>query len=338
MKLFIQLILLTILYQHNVLARPGNKIPVNPTLISTADFYQKYTAIGQAKLSNSKDYFAQIAGKVDFVLADQGAALAKNEILITIDRDIAEKSKIQTEANLYLAQSNYDRDLILLKKKIISEEGVNKSKAALEQARSDYTKALNTYNDMVIKAPEAGYVGVVKASVGDEVKVGDYLFSFTTKSDFYVFVELPEMMHGKILTSDNVSLKNERGVSVEGRVLAISDYVSNNGTITAKLEFPYNEELLHGSFVEVQIIFNKHKALALPEKAVLKNNQGDFIYLITPEHKVKQIFVKLGVRTGDMIESLSEELKEGDMIVVDGLTKVHDGAEVVVNEASKKKE
>jgi hypothetical protein len=38
-----------------------------------------------------------------------------------------------------------------------------------------------------------------------------------------------------------------------------------------------------------------------------------------------------------MIESLSEELKEGDMIVVDGLTKVHDGAEVVVSEKVEKK-
>ena len=70
---------------------------------------------------------------------------------------------------------------------------------------------------------------------------------------------------------------------------------------------------------------------------MLKNNQGDFVYLITPERKVKQVFVKLGVRTGDIIELLSEELKDGDMIVVDGLTKVYDGAEVVVNAAEEKK-
>ena len=69
----------------------------------------------------------------------------------------------------------------------------------------------------------------------------------------------------------------------------------------------------------------------LPEKAVLKNNQGDFVYAITPENKVKQIFVTLGVRANNMIELLSNELKEGDLIVLDGLTKVYDGAEVVIN-------
>jgi hypothetical protein len=33
----------------------------------------------------------------------------------------------------------------------------------------------------------------------------------------------------------------------------------------------------------------------------------------------------------NMIELLSNELKEGDLIVLDGLTKVHDGAEVMFN-------
>jgi multidrug efflux pump subunit AcrA (membrane-fusion protein) len=64
---------------------------------------------------------------------------------------------------------------------------------------------------------------------------------------------------------------------------------------------------------------------------VLKNNRGDFVYAVTPENKVKQVFVTLGVRTNNMIELLSNELKEGDLIVLDGLTKVHDGAEVMFN-------
>jgi RND family efflux transporter MFP subunit len=332
MKTFLKLALLLIVsWQHNAFAS-APAIQVNPSRLAFAGFYEKYIAIGQSKLSNSKDYFARVAGKVDYISDVQGSELAKNDILITIDRDIAEKLKAEAEANLYLAQSNYDRDLSLLKKKIISEEGINKSKLSLEQAKNEYTKALNTYDDMVIKAPEGGYVGVVKANIGDEVKIGDYLFSLIAKSDFYVFVELPQIMHGKVSTNDVVTVKNQHNKVTYGKILAISDYVSNNGTITAKLEFPYSNDLLHGAFVEAEIVFNRHKALALPEKAVLKNNQGDFIYVITPENKAKQVYVKLGIRTNDMIELLSTELKEGDMIVVDGLTKVYDGAAVIVQE------
>jgi len=63
---------------------------------------------------------------------------------------------------------------------------------------------------------------------------------------------------------------------------------------------------------------------------VLKNNQGDFIYVITPENKTKKTFVTLGIRTNNMIELLSDDLKEGDLIVLDGLTKVYDGSEIII--------
>ncbi len=331
MKNFVKLIFLILLYQQQAFANNVDKIIITPEKLSIAEFYEKHTAIGQAKLANSKDYFAKVKGKVNFISSIQGSKVSKDDIIIAIDREIAETSKSQAEASLHMAESNYNRDLSLLKKKIISEEIINKSKTSLETARNDYTKAISTYKDMVIKAMEDGYIGVIKTNVADEIKEGDYLFSITTKSNFYIFVELPQILHGRIVTSDTVNAHGENGEIIPGKILALSNYVSANGTINTKLEFPYNDYLLHGAFVETDIIFNKHKALGLPEKAVLKNNQGDFVYVITPENKVKQIFVTLGVRANNMIELLSNELKEGDLIVLDGLTKVYDGAEVVIN-------
>lgn len=329
---FVWLLLVPLGISQSAFANWQMKALVVPHKLSSEGFYEKYTAIGECKFANSKDYFARVNGKVEFVSGTQGDKVSKGQIVIAIDKEIAEKLKSQAEADLYLAESNYSRDLLLLKKKVISEEGLNQSKAALEKAKNDHAKALNTYNDMVIKAVDDGYIGVVKADVSDEVQVGDYLFSLTTNSIFYIFVELPETMRKKVLTSDEVQVRTKEGKVIPGKILAVSDYLSNNGTITAKLEFPYTEELLHGSFVEVEVTFNKHKALALPEKAVLKNNQGNFVYAITSENKVKQVFVTLGVRTNSVIELLSNELKEGDSIVIDGLTKIYDGAEVEIKE------
>jgi RND family efflux transporter MFP subunit len=308
-----------------------HKVNVIPKKLTTAEFYEKYTAIGQAKLANSKDYFAKVKGKVDFISSIQGNKIAKGDIVIIIDKEIAEKLKSEAEANLYLAESTYNRNLSFLKKNIISIEEINKSKASLEQARNEYTKALNTYDNMVIKAIEDGYIGVIRANIGDEVKEGNYLFSLITKSNFYTFIELPEVLCGRILTSDTVSAHGKNDKIIPGKILAISNYLSNQGTVTTKLEFPYSNNLIHGAFIETNIIFNRHQALALPEKAVLKNNQGNFVYVITAENKVKRVFVILGIRTNNMIELLSGELKEGDMIVFDGLTKVNDGTEVIIN-------
>lgn len=330
MQKLLILFLSTFLYHQDAFANFQNKIAVIPEKLTMSEFYEKHTVVGQVKLTNSKDYFAKIKGRVDFISASQGTKISKGDVVMILDKEIAETSKSQAEANLHLMQSNYDRDLSLFKKKIISEEVANKSKSNLEQAKNEYAKVLTTYQNMVIKAMDDGYIGVIKANIADDVKEGDYLFSILTKSDFHIFVELPQILRGRILDSDVVYAHAEQGKLLTGKILAISDYLSNNGTITAKFEFPYSDYFLHGSFVETDIIFNKHKALALPEKAILKNNQGNFVYAITPENKVKQLFVTLGVRTNDMIELLSDELKEGSLIVLDGLTKVYDGAEVII--------
>lgn len=331
MKSLLKLFIILILADQSALAAGQVAVLVNPSKVTFAEFYEKYTAVGQFKHINSKDYFAKVSGKVDFVSGVQGSSLSKDNVLVTIDKEIADQLKAQAEANLYLAESNYNRDLSLLKKKFISEEVVNTSKAGLEKARNEYTKALNTYEDMIIRAPYDAYLGVIKVNVGDEVKANDYLFSLISKSDFHTFIELPQNLHGKVRITDEVNaIIGSSDEKLAGKILAISDYASTTGTITAKLQFPYSSKLLHGSFVSAEIVFNRHKALALPEKAVLKNNQGNFVYAITPENKAKQVFVKLGVRTGNMIELISKELKEGDMIVVDGLTKIYDGADVTI--------
>ncbi len=330
MKNFITLLCLVFLFEQKTFAQNISKIIITPAKLSIAEFHEKHTAIGQVKLVNSKDYFAKTKGTVDFIFDKQGGEISKDTIVLTIDREIAETMKSQAEANLYMAEYNYNRDLALFEKNIIKEEGVNKSKTTLEQARNDYKKVISTYKDMVIKSTDNASIGVIKANIGDVVKEGDYLFSITTKSDFYIFVELPEILNGKILNSDIVQAYGENGKPIQGKIVAISNYVSDNGTITAKLIFPYNDYLLHGSFVETDIIFNKHKALGVPEKAVLKNNQGDFIYVITPENKAKKTFVTLGIRTNNMIELLSDDVKEGDLIVLDGLTKIYDGSEIII--------
>ncbi len=331
MKCFFRLLILYLIALFSLPVCAKNPVLVKVFEITEFEFHEKYIAIGELEKIGSKAYFAKVNGVVDYVVQKQNAEILRDEILISIDSEIAEQSKLKAEANLALAKSNYTRDLSLFKKKIISEEVVNASKAALESTKNDYITTLDRYSDMIIKSPYNAYVGVIRAKIGDEIQVGDYLFSLITDSDFYSFIEVPQNMRGRILTTDIVNTYVD-GKTIKGKILAISDYVSSSGTITAKLQFPGNNLLTHGTFIENEIIFNKHKNLGIPEKAVLKNNMGDFIYVITPDNKAKQIFVKLGVRTNNMIELATDGLNMGDKVVIEGLTKIYDGADVIIND------
>jgi membrane fusion protein (multidrug efflux system) len=315
---------LTFFALSSAIAQPGHAILVKPEKIGHFEFYNKFTAISRCGFETSRDYYAKVAGTVDKVSVIQGAYVTEGSEMIVIDQDLAEATRLQGEAEFKFAEATYNKDASLLNKKIISKEALSKSKVALEQARIELVKSINTYEDMVIKAPFNGYVGVIKANPGDEIKVGDYLFSFIANGDKILFLELPENLLGKIDENTIINVKDTDNKDVTGKILASTDYVSNTGTVTVKAIFPKETKLVHGSFISADLIYGKHKGLAIPEKAILKNDQGNFVYKITEGNLVKQVYITPGVRTGEMIELLSGDIAENDMVVIDGLTKVQD--------------
>jgi RND family efflux transporter MFP subunit len=310
---------------------PG-AVSVITTAVKTHDFYEKFTAIGQSKSENSKTYYSKVDGTIDSISIIQGKDVLKDDVLLTIDSAIANATISKAKAAFESAKSIHERDLSLLEKKIISKEVSDKSKVTLEIARADLVTAMNTYDNMILKAPFDGYVGVVHARTGDDVKDGDYLFSLIAKGNKTIFIELPEILFGKIDNDSDVFAYDINNQKAQGSVLAVSNYLNDNGTITAKLAFSPETKIMHGSYVETEITFNKHSGLALPERTVLKNNNGNFVYMISDDNIVKQVYIKTATRTGDMIEVIADELKEGDMVILSGLTKVYDGAKVAIIE------
>lgn len=332
-----KIILIAILFSAKITnAEILESVGVVPAKIISYNFQDQFTAVGQCKLENSKTYHAKVDGTINSISIIQGKNVSKGDVLITIDSAIAKAQKSKAEASFESAKSIHERDLSLLAKKIISKEVSDKSKVALEIARADLANANNTYNNMIITAPFDGYVGVVHARTGEDVKIGDYLFSLIANGNKTIFVELPETLFGKIDKNSEIFALDIDNNRASGSVLAVSNYLNDNGTITAKLAFPYETRIMHGSYVETQIIFNKHRALALPEKTILKNNKGNFVYTISEENKIKQIYVETGTRTDNMIEIASEDLKEGDLVVLEGLTKVYEGVQVeIIKEENK---
>lgn len=294
--------------------------------IQTAEFYEIFNIVGQCQNDNSRDYYANAAGIVEKVSMQQGQVVQKGDILLVIEKDIAKTTKAKAEALLNTKQEEYNRKETLFAKKFISTQEYKKVKSELEEAKFNYSMALKTYNDMIITAPFSGKIGVIKPMVGDEVKIGDYLFSITgADKSQSILIELPESLSGKVSDGTKAVVNNK----IHSEVSAISHYLSNSGTITAKIALPSNTNILHNSYVDVVLIINPHKNLAIPEKCIQRNNQGNFIYKID-SNTAKQIYVKTGIRTNGLIEIISNDINEGDLVVIEGMTKINDGSKVKI--------
>lgn len=97
---------------------------------------------------------------------------------------------------------------------------------------------------------------------------------------------------------------------------------------------PVERTLVDGAFVTVLVEGAQPvTALGIPRRAVLSDQQGDYVFLVGSGNKVEQRRVQLGQST-PTTAVIAGGLKEGDMVVADGIQRVRPGVEVSPGPAS----
>ncbi|WP_375358434.1 efflux RND transporter periplasmic adaptor subunit [Candidatus Tisiphia endosymbiont of Neophilaenus lineatus] len=312
------------------IAEEQESIGVKATKVQMADLYNVFSVIGQCKSGMSRDYYANVSGRLDLVSTSQGGKIHQGDVLLIIDQDLAVSIKSQAEVSLRKTMASYNRDKELFAKKYISSDVLEKSNSELEEARLAFAKAMNSYNDMVLIAPFDGYIGIIKSKIGDKIKQGNYLFSIIAQNSTTnnILMELPEGLYNQVSESTNLVITDNKGGLINGKIAEISQYVSDNGTISAKVIIDSNSNIVHGSYVNIDLILNKHRNLAVPNQLVQSNNKGEYFVYKVNDNKVQQLYVKLGTSLNGLTEIISSEIKEGDMVVLEGITKIYDGSVV----------
>lgn len=307
-------------------------IPVKIEMLKEHNFYESTRLFGKCEIDGSVSYISGVSGTLDYISAKQGYSINQGDVILTIDSKLAEAIKSEANAALALAEYAHSTNIKLYEENRLSKEKFINSELAFEQAKLNYYKSIRKYNDMVIKASHSGILGLVKKKVREQIREGDVLFEIVCDGEKSLLIELPEFF----LTSDIVkqsieaSTTNSKNEKIVGKISAIANYVSNHGTVDMRVFFPKEMSISHGTFVEVQIVYNKHSALGISEKTILKNNTGHFIYIVDENNRAKQVYITLGTRTGEIIEIIGKVLKTNMLIISEGLTKINDGDEIKI--------
>src|SRR5690606_23087403 len=103
----------------------------------------------------------------------------------------------------------------------------------------------------------------------------------------------------------------------------------NTGTITVRISFPNpNGTLIPGMTCNVTVLNKSSEPqLVIPHKSVLEQLGKYSVYVVGDSSKVNQQIVEVGPQVGQMIV-IKEGLKEGDVIVSEGIMKLRPGAVV----------
>lgn len=118
----------------------------------------------------------------------------------------------------------------------------------------------------------------------------------------------------------------------KGRVFRIYPTISSDTrTFPVEVEVANPGEILKpGMFARVSLDLGETEALVLPAVAVIKQEGTNdrYVFKVNPDNTASRIRVTLGDRFDDKLEVISDEIREGDEIIIAGQEKLLDGSRI----------
>lgn len=126
----------------------------------------------------------------------------------------------------------------------------------------------------------------------------------------------------------------EPTVSATTDTILLRAEIANPARSQTNADQPVERQLVDGAFVTVLVEgVQPVMALGIPRKAVLSDQQGDYVYVVGATNKVEQRRIQLGQST-PTTAVIAGGLKDGEMVVTDGIQRVRPGIEVSPGPAS----
>ena len=168
-----------------------------------------------------------------------------------------------------------------------------------------------------ILAAESGVVTQINAREGDNVTPAATLFALTDVNRVWVTATLYPDQADQVQAGDEVTITSPDKQAIKTRLAFLSP-VADSNKVSARMEIDNSElHLRPGSFVDVSIHAQSHKALVVPSSAVLRTGEGNVVMLHRGEGHFLPVYVDTGIETDDLIE-ITDGLQPGAEVAVNG--------------------
>ncbi len=335
-------------------------IEVGVISVSTASATVMSDLPGRTSAYRKAEVRPQVSGIIQKRLFTEGSEVKAGTQLYQIDPAAYETALASAEADLSRAQANFtsakarhNRVQSLGASKVISQQDLEDSVAALAQAQSgvEIAKAATDSARINLKytkvlAPITGVIGKSSVTEGALVSAGQTQILATIQQLDPIYVDVSQsademlklrrqIMSGKVSSPGearvNLVLNDGSKYPQEGRLQFAEVGVSEStGTVVLRALFPNPDKLLlPGMFVRTQLQEGVHaNAILVPQQGVTRDRSGNATALVvTKDNKVEVRSIKASRTVGDKW-LVDEGLVVGEKVIVEGLQKVKPGAVV----------
>lgn len=307
----------------------------------------KVLTLAKSRISRTIDYTATILpfeevnmapstpGRIDKIYVEEGDRVNKGQELFLMDRTQLYQLKLQL--------SSLEKDLTRLDTLLRSGSA---KQQAYDQMKTQYdvlkTNMEFMEDNTLLRAP---FSGVITGKYFEDGEM--YSGTPTTQSGRSAIVTLMQVNPLKI----NVAVSEQyyplvkRGMKANiaadvydnelftGRVFRISPTINSvSRSFLAELELPNRNNLLKpGMFVRVSMNLGEVETFVVPANTVLIQEGTNIRFVFVEKDNIaERIEVNLGKRFDDQLEIISDNLKEGDLLVTEGQARLINGDKIEI--------
>lgn len=347
---------------------PQRVIPVATAKVERGDMDLYLNGLGTITAFNTVTVRSRVEGHLVKVLFKEGEFVEKDQILAEIDPRPFEVQLAQAEGQLARDQASLKVNKLslaryyeLAKTRAVTPQQIDEQVALVDQmegalrtdqAAIDNARLQLTYSK--ISSPIKGRIGLRLVDPGNMVRANEAtgIVVITQLQPIALIFTIPQDSIARVQQKANtgetlVVEAYDRDFShrlATGKLLAIDNQVdSTTGTVRLKAVFENEDNLLFpNQFVNARLLIHRlEAAVIVPAAAIQHGPEFDFVYAVqTNEEGGEQSVDLRQVQTGATEADrtiVTSGLEPGDVVVIDGLDKLHPGAKISMKKAGGKK-
>lgn len=341
---------------------PMPPVDVSTVIIKKNTIPSVYHSIGYAESSHPVEIRARVEGYLEEIAYIEGSEVKLGQLLFKLDQrpfiaavEQAKGSLAREKALLWNAKQAVDRLTPLYAKHAASKKDLDDatasllaSEASVQVAKANLDTAEINLSYTIITSPINGLAGKSNFREGALISPGpnNLMTSVDALDPIWVYFSISEneilkinkdvKNHTLVLPKDDnydveVILADGTVYPSKGRVnFASPTYDQRTGTLTVRAQFSNPEDVIKpGQFLRVKVLGTlRPNAIYVPQKALLEGKSGMYVYVV----RDGKAFIQ-NVIVGDWYGSdwiITEGLKEGEEVIIDGVNKVGQGSLVRV--------
>lgn len=311
------------------------KVAIAP--VSDAPFTRYLEAIGELEAVQQVSVSAEVGGRVVQLPVESGQRVERDQVLVKLNDAPQRGSLMRLQSELENAKVKLERSRSLGKVNAISHEAFDNSQTEYTAAQGALQELKAQIDQLTIRAPFAGILGIRKVHLGQYVNPSDSLINLVGDQGLYVNFSVPEQALAQLKVGNrlNVQLDALPGQRYTARISSIDPFLDRARTLSvqALLQAP-TPGALPRMFAKVRLPQPlPSNTLTVPETAITYNAYGENVFVVqpSPDAKTPPIARRVLVKTGERRDGrvvIDSGLNPGEQVVISGQIKLSDGAAI----------